>query len=67
MSELIVELISTTSSGWEYNVYCWNPLLFVFNGHNITLMPQLIWLAATVVYYYIIIKLKPKFSNNIKI
>ena len=63
VSELIVELISTSSDGWEFNVYWWNPLLFVFNGRNITLMPQLIWLVAPIVYYFIIIKLKPKFSD----
>ena len=63
VSELIVELVSTSGSGWEYNVYWWNPLLFVFNGHNITLLPQLIWLAAPIAYYFIITKLKPKFPE----
>ena len=64
-SELMVELISTTSGGWEYNVYWWNPLLFIFNGHNITLLPQLIWLIAPIIYYFLIIKLKLKFSDII--
>jgi hypothetical protein len=58
ISTLIVELLSTSSNGWEYNVYLWNPLLFIFNGHNITLLPQLIWLAAPIVFYFIALKLK---------
>jgi hypothetical protein len=66
-SELVVELISSSSHGWEFNIYPWNPLLFVFNGHNITLMPQLIWLVAPVFYYFIIIRLKKKLSDSKKI
>jgi hypothetical protein len=57
ISELIVELASTYSNAWEYNVYWWNPVLFVFNGHNISLLPQMIWLGASIIFYYIIIKL----------
>ena len=64
ISELLVELISSSGSGWEYNVYWWNPLLFVFNGRNITLMPQLIWFAAPIAFYIIALKLKSKLSNN---
>ena len=63
VSELIVELVSSTSSGWEYNVYWWNPRLFIFNGCNITLMPQLIWLAAPILFYFVLIKLMLRFSN----
>ena len=66
ISELVVELVSTSSSGWEYNVYWWNPLLFVFNGHNITLLPQLIWLAALIVYYFLIIQFRSRFSDKEK-
>jgi hypothetical protein len=58
ISELIVELASTYSNAWEYNAYLWNPLLFVFNRHNITLLPQLIWLVAPVIFYYFVLKLK---------
>ncbi len=60
VSELIVELTSTLSNAWEYIVYWWNPLLFTFNGHNITLLPQLIWLAAPLVFYFIAIRLKKR-------
>ena len=60
LSELAVELISTFSNAWEYISYWWNPTLFLFNGHNITLLPQLIWLVAPIVFYLIAIKLKKK-------
>ena len=58
LSELAVELASTFNEAWEYNSYWWNPVLFVFNGHNITMLSQLIWLIAPVVFYYLAIKLK---------
>ena len=61
VSELIVELTSTFSNAWEYIVYLWNPLLFTFNGHNITLLPQLIWLAAPIVFYFIALKFKSRY------
>ena len=58
--ELIVELISTSSSGWYYNLYWFNPPLFPWMGHYITLMPQLIWLGAILTFYSIIIKYRSK-------
>lgn len=65
VSELIVELTSSFSNAWEYIEYWWNPTLFMFNGHNITLMPQLIWLAAPIAFYFIALKLKQRLSNNL--
>ncbi|MHA1376415.1 MAG: hypothetical protein ACTSR7_19220 [Promethearchaeota archaeon] len=64
LSELSVELISTFSNAWEYIEYWWNPVLFVFNGHNITLLPQLIWFAAPIVFYIIAIKIKKKLADK---
>ena len=63
VSELIVELTSTFSNAWEYIEYWWNPTLFLFNGHNITLLPQIIWLVAPIVFYFIALKLKQRLSN----
>lgn len=57
IQELVVELTSTFSDAWVFNTYWWNPALFVFNGHNITLMPQLIWLVASIVFYFISLKI----------
>ena len=64
VSELIVELASTFSNAWEYIVYWWNPRLFIFNENNITLLPQLIWLIASIVFYFFAIKLKFRFMNK---
>ena len=60
-SSFIVEMIAVASGGWEYEVTTWNPLLFKFFGGNITLLPQLIWFVAPIVFYLIALKLKPKF------
>jgi hypothetical protein len=57
-SELWVELTSVSGEAWFYIVRPWNPALFRFNGQEITLMPQLIWLAAPVVFYFIALKLR---------
>ena len=67
LSELAVELLSTFNDAWEYIPYWWNPSLFIFNNHYITLLPQLIWLIAPIVFYLIVIKLKTrlKFPKNV--
>ena len=52
LSELLVEVSSTSNDGWAYITgYAWNPTLFERNGHAITLFPQLVWLAAPMLYY----------------
>lgn len=57
-SELWVELTSTSGEAWAYIARPWNPALFHFHGQPITLLPQLIWLAAPVVFYFIALKIK---------
>jgi hypothetical protein len=59
-SELWVELTSTFGEAWAYVPKPWNPSLFRFNGHDITLMPQLIWFAAPIVFYLIAWKLRAR-------
>jgi len=59
LSELAVEVSSTLNDGWAFLPgYWWSPTLFTVNGHPITLMPQLVWLAAPVVFYVIALLLK---------
>ncbi len=59
VSELLVELSSTLNDGWVFVTgYWWNPTLFQFNGHPITAMPQLVWLAAPVVFYLIALPMR---------
>ncbi len=58
VSELMVELSSTLNDGWVFiTEYGYNPTLLQFNGHPITLMPQLVWLAAPVVFYLIALRM----------
>lgn len=60
MSELAVEVSSTFNEGWAFLPgYWWNPTLFTINDHPITLMPQLVWLAAPVVFYAAALWLRP--------
>ena len=51
-SALAVEVTSVLNGGWFYHgAHAWNPVLFQISGHPITLVPQLIWLAAPIAYY----------------
>ena len=51
-SELAVEVASVLNQGWVYSgAHAWNPVLFHAAGQPITLIPQLIWLAAPIAYY----------------
>ena len=57
LQELAVELSSTGSDGWVFIQHWWNPTLFFFNGHPITLFPQVFWLYGSTVYYLLLLKL----------
>jgi len=51
-SALAVEIVSVLNQGWFYHGgHAWNPVLFHLDRHPITLVPQLVWLAAPIVYY----------------
>lgn len=58
IQELCVELVSTGSGGWSYNPSWWNPELFTFSGRPITLLPQIIWLAAPALFYVAALKIR---------
>ena len=52
LTELAVEFSSVLNDAWVYSDdRAWNPVLFSVQGHPITLVPQLIWVAAPIVYY----------------
>ncbi len=59
-SALMVELSSTMNDGWSYIEYAWNPVLFLFNGHNITALIQVVWAAAPVLFYLAAIRLNTR-------
>jgi hypothetical protein len=66
VSELIVELLSILNEGWVFLPnYWWNPTLFRFSGYHITFFPQLVWLIAPIVFYFIAIGVKPNLSGPI--
>jgi hypothetical protein len=62
LQELAVELLSTGNAGWAFVTRWWNPVMFRYNSMDITLLPQLIWVAAPIVFYLIAIKLNARFK-----
>ena len=57
-SELFVELTAITGQAWAYIPRPWNPSQLKFLGSDITLLPQLIWLVAPVVFYLAALRLR---------
>jgi hypothetical protein len=67
VSELAVETISVLNQAWVYSdEHAWNPVLFHVAGHPITAVPQLIWLAAPVVYYLCVLRLGRRAADSKK-
>jgi len=56
--ELAVELASAGSSAWAYVPRWWNPIMFQFRGADITLLPQLIWVAAPILFYLVALRVR---------
>ncbi|MAE69305.1 MAG: hypothetical protein CME06_02425 [Gemmatimonadetes bacterium] len=55
LSALLVELSSVVCGGWAYDpTHRWNGSLFELRGESITLLPQLIWLAAPFAYWILV-------------
>lgn len=50
LQALVVELIGSQSL-WVYNPRPYNPVMFHFSGQPITLLPQLVWAVAPVLFY----------------
>jgi hypothetical protein len=60
IQSFIIELSSILGGGWEYIPYWWNPCLFSINNHCFTLFPQLIWVFASILFYYLAVWIKRK-------
>ncbi len=56
VQEFVVELLGNGVI-WEYHVLDWNPVWLTIGGQNYTLVPQLIWAIAPVVYYLGVIRI----------
>lgn len=55
--ELAVEVSSTLAGAWTYAPgHAWNPVLFTLGDGRITLLPQLVWLAASVLFYFVALR-----------
>ena len=63
--ELAVELFSSGSSGWVYVPHWWNPSMFQFQGSDITLLPQLIWVIAPIVFYVLALLLAKSVNEKL--
>ncbi len=57
LQEITVELLATSLGVWTFVPQAWNPQMFGFCGGAITLMPQLIWTIAPVLFYFIALRL----------
>jgi len=61
-SAFLVEFSSTLNDAWTYIEYWWNPVIFQFNGHNISWLIQIVSVVASIGYYLLLIELKPKYK-----
>ena len=53
LQELCVELLASGTGTWTFVPRPWNPALFAWGAGHVTLVPQLIWLVAPVVFYFV--------------
>jgi hypothetical protein len=60
LQELGIELLATGTAGWTYVPAAWNPALFAFRGHSITLVPQLMWFAGVLIFYPAALRLRAR-------
>lgn len=61
---MAVELSSVTSNGWYYLDLWWNPAVMQVAGHNVSLLQQWFWLAGSVVYYVIWLRLASRLDHG---
>jgi hypothetical protein len=64
VSELLVELIATGTKSWVYTPQWWNPVLFRFMGEDITMVPQLIWLVAPILFYAVALPIQRRVGGQ---
>ena len=57
---LAVELSSTGNNAWFFVDLWWNPAMFEFNGHQITVLPHLFWIWGSLSFYFLWLRLRPR-------
>ncbi len=58
LQELVLELLAVGNSGWVFVPHWWNPVIFRFNDADITLLPQLVWVVAPIIFYLVALRLR---------
>ena len=61
---LAVEMSSTGNNAWYFVDLWWNPAMFQFNGHRITIFPHLFWIWGSLVYYFLWLRLSHHGESN---
>ena len=60
ISEFLVDL-NCSGKLWVFLENWYNPVFITINGNNLTILPQLIWLVAPIVYYFAVLRIFKKF------
>jgi len=55
-----IEMIGSFGGAWEYIPYPWNPAFLTLLGHHFTIFIQVVWLAASISFYFIALKVKER-------
>lgn len=64
ISAFLVEFSSIINDAWIYHEgYWWNPSILTFNDRPITLMIQVVWFFAPILFYFIALKIA-RFDDN---
>ena len=58
-SEFLVDL-NGSGKLWLFIENWYNPVFITINGNGLTIIPQLIWFVAPIVYYFLILKFQSK-------
>lgn len=56
LQELVVEVVAIAGGAWTYRSTAWNPAIVAVGPGELTLVPQLVWLVAPLVYYWLVLR-----------
>ena len=55
IQEFGVEMLSLSMGAWEWRSTWWSPVIVEVGGMELTLLPQMIWLLAPIVFYFVLL------------